>query len=163
MIKRVLFLVVLCVSAALSATFNFEEQRYSDALGKTMNLNGKISFEKDRLSIKYENSDQEIIYEDLFIKLKKNGQKAELADEQMQKMSEYFKIILMLYENDSKKLQERFEITKKETQTLLYPKDYIKEFIEKVTLQKDNGKLDEIKLFFKNSDTITIDINDEIR
>jgi hypothetical protein len=69
----------------------------------------------------------------------------------------------MLYRDDIKELENRFEITKSDQETLLYPKDYIKDFLKKIRLKKNDNKLKEIKLFFYNSDRITITINDEIR
>ena len=47
--------------------------------------------------------------------------------------------------------------------TLLTPKDYMKDFLQKISLQRYNSKLKEIKLFLKNGDRITISIKDEIR
>jgi len=163
MIKKIVFIHLLLASVILASTYNFVEHRYSDALDRTMSLEGEISFFPQKLHINYKNSDTQIIYEDLFVKLKKSGAKAELADGELQRMSEYFKIILMLYRDDIKELENRFEITKGDQEILLYPKDYIKEFLKKIRLKKNDNKLKEIKLFFNNNDKITIIINDEIR
>ena len=65
--KLLLFIFLL---SSLSATeYRFKEARYSDALGKTMQLSGAITFEFDKLIIKYDNSPRAIVYEDEDVKI----------------------------------------------------------------------------------------------
>lgn len=163
MIFKITILSVLLASTLFSSSFNFIEDRYSDALERSITLDGEISFEKNRLFIKYKDSNREILYSDSSIELKEGVDILVLVKEESQRMAQYFKIILMLYENDETELQDKFEIEKMGEKTLLTPKDYMKDFLQKISLQRYNSKLKEIKLFLKNGDRITISIKDEIR
>lgn len=163
MVFKTILIGILLTISLFAKSFNFSEDRYSDALGRSIPLDGEITFEKDRLFIKYKDSNREILYQDSSLELKDGADILVLAKEESQRMSQYFKIILLLYANDETELAKKFDIEIKDDTSVLFPKGYMKDFLQKIILKKEKNELREIRLFIKNGDRIVISIKDEIR
>ncbi len=158
------FLISILFSVALFCdSFNFSEIRYSYAFDKSKTLQGQINFELNSLIIKYENSNKTIIYKDSILKIKENETTVELDYMQTQNLSSFFEILLLVNSNDTKLLEEKFEIIKDNNMTVLKPKAELSQYIDNIHLVKSNTQLKELKLFLKNGDNIKISIEDEIR
>ncbi|MCD6173258.1 MAG: hypothetical protein J7J96_05610 [Sulfurimonas sp.] len=158
------FIISFIFSSILfSSSFNFSETRYSYAFDKSKTLQGQINFELNSLAIKYENSDKTIIYKDSILKIKENETTVELDYMQTQNLSSFFEILLLVNSNDTKLLEEKFEIIKDKDKIVLNPKDELREYIKNIHLVKSNTQLKELKLFLKNGDSIMIVVEDEIR
>ncbi|MEN8302461.1 MAG: hypothetical protein ABFQ64_00150 [Campylobacterota bacterium] len=163
MILRILFLMFLFISSLLSDSFNFSEVRYSDALERSIKLKGEITFEKNSLHIKYNDSERSILYKDSVLTLKENDRTVELEEAELQRVSQFFEILLLLHSGDESALNDKFDMQRFEDKSMLIPKGYIGNFVQKIELKKLNKELKEVSLFLKNSDYITISIEDEIR
>lgn len=163
MVFKTILIGILLTISLFAKSFNFIEDRYSDALGRSISLDGEITFEKDRLFIKYKDSNREILYKDSSLELKDGADILVLAKEESQRMSQYFKIILLLYANDEKELEKKFDIKTENDISVLFPKGHMKDFLQKIVLQKEKNELKEIRLFIQNGDRIVISIKDEIR
>lgn len=163
MILRALFLTIFFTLSLMSESLNFSEQRYSDALGRYISFSGEITFEEESLHIKYTKSNREILYKDSMLTLKQNGNVVELDEVESSRIAQYFEILLLLHSEDEEALKEKFEVEKKDDISLLFPKGYTANFLEKIELKKQNKKLKMVKLFLKNLDHITISIEDEVR
>ena len=50
---KIIIYVLIYVNVLLASSYNFTEVRYSDALGKSAQFEGEISFSKAGLNIKY--------------------------------------------------------------------------------------------------------------
>lgn len=160
---KLLFSLLLFSSALFAKTYTFSETRYSYALDSSVILHGLISFEINSLQIKYDKSDKRIFYDDSILVVKENENIIELNPMQTQRIASFLDILLLLYNNDKMVLKDKFEITKKMSQKTLIPKDELKSYLEKIILNESENELKQVRLILKNSDTITISIDDEVR
>lgn len=159
-----LILIFLIFSNLLTAkSFYFKEIRYSDAIGRSFELHGKITFAQDTLVINYNNDEKILEYKTGALVYMENKRDVAISQEQKQGIIQYFEIIIMIYKGESGSLLNEFEIEKIESVSILKPRGSLKNFIKKIELIQENKEPKEIKLFFKNSDTITIRIESEIR
>jgi len=159
--KKLLLLLLLL--STLSATeYRFHEARYSDALGKTMQLSGAITFEFDKLIIKYDNSQRAIVYEDEEVKIYQGEQELDLDENEALKIAQYFEIIRMLYDDNTEKIKREFVVLDSSAKTVLKPIAELKNAMEKIELHRKNKHLKDLKLYLNNSDTIKISIENEI-
>jgi len=157
------FLSFLLLIATLSAqSYNFSELRYSDAIGKFTQLEGKITFKPEGLNIEYPKSKRVLEYDGEEILFYEDGKERELPSAQASQMAHYFDILKLLHQGDASELKENFELEELNGQTLLKPKGTIKYYIEHIELIKEDKILKYVKLFLKNSDYITINISNEI-
>lgn len=162
MIKTLLALLLLA-ACTIAETFSFTELRYSSATDLRTQLKGKISFNENGLSIIYPKSARELRYEnDTLIYLEENKEVA-LEEVQMTQIMQYFDVLRLLHSGEDSELEEMFEIDKKDEKTLLKPTGSVKYYIDYIELTKEQNRLKRVKLFLKNSDNISINIDDEIR
>ena len=160
--NKIIFTTLFLVTAVFGSSYNFVETRYSDALAKSMELRGVITF-NDGLTIEYENSDKALVYEDGELELLEDGEAIELDENEALKIAQYFEIIIMLYNGDESKMASEFEILKLDKKNVLTPKNELKKYMFKIELAKDKRELKEIVMHLSNYDKITISILDEIR
>ena len=160
---KLFILLVVFISSLFSQSYNFTETRYSDAFGRSMHLQGIIYFEKNSLKINYKNDKREILYKDSILGITQDGKALSIHSNQQQSMRIFFEVLLMIYNDDQDALAERFTLTQEENKTLLNPIGDLSQYIEKVTLVKQQEELKEVALFLKNADHITISIENEIR
>ena len=161
MIKRILFLVLLS-SSLFAKTYNFSENRYSYAFDSSIVLDGIISFEHNTLKINYENTKREILYQDSLLQIKEDNEVIPMDEMEVQRVSAFFKILLLVYSNDSNALSEKFYMKKQKDGILLLPKEELARYIKKIILKKEKEQLKIFQLFLQNDDTITISIKNEI-
>ena len=154
--------VLLFVTTVMGDVYQFSELRYTDAIGRYVQLDGEIDFQKDTLEIKYPKIAVDLLYDEDGIVYHKNGKEIELESSQASHMEYYFDILKMLHEGDEDELKSQFKMTKSGALTLLKPTGSVKYYIDKIELTKENKKLKYVKIYLKNSDYITINIHDEI-
>ena len=160
---KLLFFLLFSLSTLCAKSYDFTELRYSDAIGKFTQLEGKITFKQEGLSIEYPKSKRLLEYDGEDVLFFENEKEVDLPSVQASNMMHYFDILKLLHEGDETELEESFDIKKHDGKTLLSPKGSIKYYIEHIELVKENNALQYVKLFLKNSDYITINIADEIR
>lgn len=153
-------LLLLFVSSLFAQSYSFTELRYSDAINRYTQLEGEITFSKNGVNIKYPQNAKEIDYKDGALLYYEKSKKIELPQMQASQMMRYFETLLLLHSGDESELQEMFEITESEDKKILKPFGMIKNYINYIELRKDRNVLAYIKLFLKNNDTISININD---
>lgn len=151
------------LSSVMATSYNFSETRYSDAFDESVTLSGEISFLQEGLSIKYNNSDKALHYENGDLVYSQNGESVEISEEESTRIVQYFEIILLLYSGSEDSLDREFSVTKEKNRLFLTPLNEMKNYISKIELKKEDKQLKMIKLFLSNSDNITISIEDEIR
>lgn len=156
-------LFIFLATALFAERYPFSELRYTDAIGRSVQLNGEINFTHDGLIIKYPKKATELVYDGESIVYMKNGKESVLKARQESKLMRYFDILKTLHEGDESELKSHFEITKSADMTLLKPTGTIKYYINKIKLIKEGKQLRYVKFFLKNNDYITIHIDDEIR
>lgn len=160
--NKIIFTMLFLITVVSASSHNFEETRYSDALAKSMQLRGVITFD-DGLTIEYENSDKSLVYEDGELELLEDGEAVDLDENEALKIAQYFEIIIMLNSGDESKIASEFEILKLDTKSILTPKNELKSYMFKIELTKEKSNLKEIVMYLSNYDKITISILDEIR
>jgi len=158
-----LFLLLVLEITLFSQTYSFTELRYSDAIGRYSKVDGIIEFKKNGLKIIYPIEKKELDYDGKSIVFLSKGQKLPLPSEQERYMMYYFEILKLLHSGNEKELKENFTVEKKASHTVLIPNGMLSYYLDFIELtEKDLSKLDYVKLFFKNKDTISIHIDDEI-
>ena len=159
---KIFLLLSIFISLSFAKSFHFSEVRYSDALDKSRELHGLISFGKESLKIAYEADKTTLLYEDEELTMFKDTEEVTLDESEAMKISQYFAIILLLYEGDTDKVNELFSISKIEDETLLLPKEEMQEYIQKIVLVRREGELKSLQLYLTNDDNIKISIEDEV-
>jgi hypothetical protein len=161
--KKYLFVLLFLALHLFGQTFHFTELRYSDALGKSMELKGEISLKANALSIRYNGSSRLIEYDDGDLEISEDGEPLALGEEEVLKLSEYFELVLLLFHADEKTLANNFNITQEANKQTLTPLTQLKEYVQKIELQKEQGSLKVLHIYLSNDDNIKISIEDEVR
>jgi hypothetical protein len=139
----------------------FTEIRYSDAFNKSVTLQGNITFGDERVSIAYKENNESLFYDDGDLTIYENGKEHPLDAMQEERMAAFFDILLLLHSNNQRLLEENFDIKHTKAYDILLPKGDMQEYIKKIEIARVKGELSFVKLFLKNSDTITIKIENE--
>ncbi len=156
-------IVSLFISLALSSSFNFSEVRYSDALDRSIEFHGIITFLEDGLFIEYNDINKSLKYSADTLVYVQDNQEVKLGEQETKKIIQYFDVLMLLRGNNEEQLSAQFAIKKLQDKSILKPKGNLEKFIKKIELIKIDKMLKEVKLFLKNNDTIKISIQDEIR
>lgn len=160
---RISIIIMVLSLSIMAKNFNFTELRYSDAIGKTIELQGQITFSKDGLSILYPKSKRALKYFDDTLLYELNNEVVELDFMQQQYMIQYFEILILLHNGDESSLGSEFDINKKQEVIVLTPKGTLKNYINKIELFKENKLLEYVKLYLNNNDSIMITIHDKVK
>jgi hypothetical protein len=158
---KIILSFFLFVSTLLAQSYNFTELRYSDATGRFTELEGIMDFTSDGLDIRYPKSKRELKYSDDTLVFLQNNKKVAIKESQATQMMQYFDILKMLHAGDESELKDYFTLEKSADTIVLHPTNSIKYYIDKIELTKENKQLKHVKLFLKNSDYITINIENE--
>lgn len=162
MMFKAALIVSIFISLALSSSFNFSEVRYSDAIDKSIEFHGKITFLEDGLFIEYKDINKSLKYSADSLAYVQDGQKIKLSEVEAQKIIQYFNVLMLLHSDNEELLSTQFSIEKLQDKSILKPKGDLEKFIKKIEIIKIDNMLKEVKLFLKNNDTIKISIQDEI-
>lgn len=160
--NKIIVFTLLTVTFLMAKSYHFKETRYSNAIQKSMNLSGEISFFEDGLEIKYDNSEKLLLYEDGDVEFMNGEEEILLSNEEYIKLAQYFEIILLINNNNEIELQEVFKIQKNSKNIVLTPHTDLKEYMSRVELKREELYLKELKIFLRNSDIIKISIENEI-
>jgi len=160
--QKTVLLLLITFGTLFAKSYNFQETRYISALDKNIVLNGIIDFKKDSIKIEYKKQNKIVEYSNADIKLYQNGKEVELAKEQKSFMVQYFEILNLLHNNSEEILSDDFEIIQMGDEEALIPTGFLKNFIDEIDLKKRDGEFKNIRLILKNSDTVTINIYDEV-
>ena len=158
-----IILLILSFLIASADSFNFTELRYSDALDRSIELRGEISFLQNGLAINYKESKKSLHLLDGKLLYTEGSQEVELDESKREKITQYFEILILLHSGDDKLLKTMFDVQTNTNKTVLKPNGALRHFVTSIDLLKSEENLKEIKLFLKNSDYIIINIDDEIR
>jgi hypothetical protein len=158
-----IIILIFSFLVANASTFNFTEHRYSDALDRSMELRGEISFLEYGLSINYIDAKKSLHLQNGKLIYKEDGVEITLDESQSEQITQYLETIILLHSGDDKLLKSMFDVEAIGEKSLLTPKGSIRHFVSSIELVKNENTIKEIKLFLKNSDNITIKIDNEIR
>lgn len=160
---KIALLFLMFMGVVMADAYNFTELRYSDATGRYLQLEGEINFFDEGLDIKYPATQRELNYDKEVLTFTQKGKEVALDEMQEEQIIRYFDILRLLHVGDDSELRELFSVEDFMQRTLLIPLGSLKYYIKKIELTKDAGKLKFVKLFLKNGDNISINIDDEIR
>ena len=135
MIKKAL-LCLLLVGSVFAQSYDFTELRYSDAINRYTLLEGKISFNKNGLNIKYPKSSRELDYKDDTLLYYENEKEISLPDMQVSKMIQYFEILSLLHNGDESELEDMFEVENQADGKILKPLGAIKNYMSNSLIGK---------------------------
>lgn len=143
-----------------ASIINFQEEKYIEVIDNTVYKKGTLEFIDKKISLKYNNSNRVLIYENnsLIINDGDDTQSIDLNKQVTLKM--IFLLIESINNNDLKALQEYFEVSTKNKITNLNPKYSLSNYIENVEFKKDK-KLDFITIKMTSGNITTIrELND---
>ncbi|MBU3014480.1 hypothetical protein KO488_06890 [Poseidonibacter lekithochrous] len=143
-----------------ASIINFQEEKYIEVIDNTVYKKGTLEFIDKKISLKYNNSNRILIYENdsLIINDGDDTQSIDLNKQVTLKM--IFLLIESINNNNLKALQEYFEVSTKNKITNLNPKDSLSNYIENVEFKKDK-KLDFITIKMTSGNITTIrELND---
>lgn len=163
MMFKAAIIVSMFISLALSSSSNFSEVRYSDALERSIEFHGKITFLEDGLFIEYKDINKSLKYSANTLVYMQDGKEVKLGEQETQKIIQYFNVLILLHGDNENLLSTQFTIEKLQDKSILKPKGDLEKFIKKIELIKIDKMLKEVKLFLKNNDIIKINIHDEIQ
>lgn len=160
---KIFFSLLITINLLIAASFNFSEVRYSDAIGKHIQLNGQITFLENGLKIYYPKNARSLHYENDSLIYKEHGEEIALGSLQAGQIMSYFDMLILLHNGDEKAYDGMFEVEKKDDIIMLKSIGSIKNYVTNIEMLKEKDILKQVKLFLKNDDTITITIDDEIQ
>lgn len=159
---KIIFSFLFSMSMLAASSFQFNEQRYSDAISKYINVDGEISFLKDGLEVFYPKNSVTLHYENNTLTYTREDKEKPIPQEQAQQIMQYFDILLLIHKNDDEAYKKVFKLQVKDNLTLLEPLGSIKDYISSIEISKKANLIKKVKIFLRNNDNITITINDEI-
>ena len=157
--------VILFFSLLLSlfaGSYNFDENRYVYSIDKTLEMKGKIIFDKKGMRIDYSMPEvRHIIYDGLSMDVLDSDdnivQHIDLNEQPMMKV--YLDFIHKLYRSDYESLSENFKIQKTQTVIILTPIPPIDKVVKSVLVHQSPKGLQQIKTKMSNGDEITLHIS----
>jgi hypothetical protein len=160
---RYIFLFLFIFLNLKAEIYLFQEIRYSYAIDKSIKLRGNIEFSQNGLKINYPNEDKTLNYSDGILKFINKQKIQKLDNETIERISQYFEMLILLYRGDEKVLLKSFNIYKENNLSILVPKNNLSYYIAKIELQKENKQLKGIKIILVNKDIIKVRIGNEVR
>ena len=157
---KILIIFMIFANMLIAESFNFSELRYSDAISKSIVLEGQIDFFKEGLKIVYPKNAKSLEYKDDNLIYKEAGKEVEIDDIQSTQIMRYFDVLILLHYGDEKSYNDMFEVKVESNTTYLKPRGMIKNYLQSIETYKKSNKLKYVKLFLKNNDYITITIHD---
>lgn len=159
---KIIFSLLITINLLTASSVNFSEVRYSDAIGKHIQLKGQITFLENGLKIYYPKNSKLLHYENDSLIYKEHDKEIDLNDLQAGQIMSYFDMLILLHKDDEKAYDGMFEVEKKDDITILKPMGSIKNYIINIEMLKEKDEIKRVKLFLKNNDYVTITIDDEI-
>lgn len=155
---RVLLVILLSIEA-FGQSFSFLETRYSDALEKSFELEGVITFNGEQIILEYiKPQEKVIVYFEGAISLQDSNGYQIINFETSPSIHYFFILIKALHVKDKEQLEAFFEWREFDNEILLLPKDVTQNIIRNVKVLYKNDMLESLHVSLKNSDWIRIEI-----
>ena len=152
MYKYLLFF--LCTNI-FSQNIEFTQNKYLSAFDRTVISKGKLSFEKNKMSLYYENDDKTVHLTPSKIII--STEKRDFIYDKQDKieLSIFLSLIQAIFNDDEQSLKKSF-ILSKNSHILLQPKEFLENIIKKIEYKKDGKKLIYLNIYFVNKNRINI-------
>ncbi len=153
---RIVFSFLLAIMPLLSQTIHFYEEKYYDALGKTFDKKGKITFAGEKIQIVYDD-DTTVTYTGDFLYIQKEGEtkKLDLSKKPAAKM--FFLLFEAIYFNKQKVLNSYFISQNLKGIMVLTPRENVSRYINIVRYEKIKNKLKFLEIKLTNKDWVQIE------
>lgn len=148
MAKNTVLILSICLCANLFAhSVYFTETKYISIQRIDTKKNGTIIFDTNKIKLQYENSKDIYLYTPSKITI--NSQK--FANNEQIELDLFFKVIEAIYQNNTDRLTNDFNITSGD-EIILLPKGYLSHAISSIKFKKSQHKLDYLRINFRNND-----------
>ncbi len=158
---KVLVVILIFSLSLLADSFHFKESRYIYSIDKSLEMEGRITFERNGMHIDYSEPEvRHILYTGRAMDVvDSNGnviQHIDLNKEPMMKI--YMDFLEKLYRGDYDALRDDFKVQKTETVVILTPIAPIDKVVTSVLVHKNSKGLQQIKTKMSSGDEFTIHI-----
>ena len=147
-------LLFLCTNI-FSQNIEFTQNKYLSAFDRTVISKGKLSFEKNKMSLYYENDNKTVHLTPSKIII--STEKRDFIYDKQDKieLSIFLSLIQAIFNDDEQSLKKSF-ILNKNSHILLQPKEFLENIIKKIEYKKDGKKLVYLNIYFVNKNRINI-------
>lgn len=154
---RTVFAFLLAIMPLFSQTIHFYEEKYYDALGKTFDKKGKITFAGEKIQIVYDDDNTTVTYTGDFLYMQKEGKtkKLDLSEKPAAKM--FFLLFEAIYFNKQKVLNSYFISQNLKGIIVLTPRENVSRYINIVRYKKIKNKLKFLEIKLTNKDWVQIE------
>lgn len=153
---RYIILSFLLISPMIAKTIHFSEAKYIDALGKTFQKSGTITFAKNSIKIDYADHTS-LTYSGDFVISKKGNRSKKIDLKKNPAVKMFFLLFEAIYFDKQSVFKSYFDQHRKQGVVILDPHENIKQYITTVRYKKTAKKLHFLKIFMANKDRIRIE------
>jgi hypothetical protein len=158
MLFKVLLVVVLAMEA-LGQNFSFLETRYRDALEKSFELEGAITFNDEQIVLEYFKPDEKVIvYFEGAVSLQDSGGYQSIDFETSPSIHYFFMLIEALHVKEKERLEAFFEWQDLGEEIHLVPREVVRDVIGGVKVLYKDEALKSLHVTLENGDWIRIEI-----
>lgn len=152
---RSFFIFIFFICFLNAQTINFKEEKYIDAIDKTVYNKGTLKLLENETRLKYKNSSKILINKDdeLYIQDNKDIQVIDSSKQLTLKI--LFLLIKSIINDDFQTLKEFFYVSLEDKVYVLNPKEQLKDYINLIKFKKDT-KLEFLTIYMKNGNKTTI-------
>jgi hypothetical protein len=153
---RIVFAFLLAIMPLLSQTIHFYEEKYYDALGKTFDKKGKITFAGEKIQIVYDD-DTMVTYTGDFLYMQKEGKTKKLDLNKKPAAKMFFLLFEAIYFDKQKVLKSYFISQNLKGIIVLTPRENVSRYINIVRYKKLKTKLKFLEIKLTNKDWVYIE------
>ena len=155
--RRSFLFFLFCTLFLEAKSIHFTEDRYFDALGKSTERKGKITFSKSAIDIVYTTDHTHVRYDGHTL-LTEHGNKVKRLDLRKKPAVKMFFVLFEAIYFDKQAVLDNYFIRQQEKHTvLLLPKGNVSHYITKVRYRKGKKKLHFLQIDLANNDRIRIE------
>lgn len=159
---RTLVFILLLSLPIFAQSIKFFEEKYYEALSKTIKKTGKIKFLKSSIEIIYDGDDTVLIYKDDLLITQKEDTKKVLDLSKSPAVKIFFILLEAIYFDNRRLLESYFTIKETKEYISLVPRKNISSYLDIVRYKKTNKKLNFLQINMSNKDQIRIEEINEI-
>ena len=153
---KYIMLSFLFISPMMAKTIHFSEAKYVDALGKTFQKDGTITFSKNSIQIEYADHTS-LTYSGDFVISKKGNRSKKIDLKKNPAVKMFFLLFEAIYFDKQAIFKSYFDQQRKQGVVILDPDENIKQYITAVRYKKTAKKLHFLEIFMANKDRIRIE------
>lgn len=154
---KFLLMIVFILQFLNAQNITFSEKKYIYAVDNEFTKSGKLLIDTQKVVLQYLNSEKKVIYTKDLIQIIDNGIIENFTHEENIQYKLFFTLVIAIYNNDLQQVKENFVVKQDQKETTLLPNEQIASVIEKISFEKNEKRLKQLIIYFKNQDRITIE------